>query len=553
MTLAAPLLALAVAAQVSPTSPQIRAADFARHVQRLSSDAFEGRGPGTAGEVKTVGYLVEQFSAFGLEPGGDVVDGERTWTQAVPMVELTPKGAPVVAATAASEDASLLFGRDVMVWSPVVEGAVSVDASEVVFAGYGIVAPEYEWDDYAGLDVRGKTVVVLVNDPGYATGDPELFRGRTMTYYGRWTYKFEEASRQGAAACLIVHEEGAAGYDWTVVLQSWGRPQLVLDAAADETPTEVEGWISRPAARALFTAAGRDLDQLSVRALERGAEPVALDATFSAQVDNAVRRIESDNVVARVTGRSRPDEAVLVCAHWDHLGVREGAANEDNVYNGAFDNATGIAAMLEIAEAIAAQDPAPERTVLFLATTAEEKGLLGSAFYASDPLVPLAKTVCGLNIDGVNTMGPLQDIAIVGYGASELDDDLRAVAAAQGRTVVPESSPEKGYYFRSDHFSLAKVGVPMLYTDDGTVGVERGEEWVRTQKERFLKDRYHRVTDEFDPEWDLRGAELDVRLFHALVRLWSSMPDVREWSPDSEFRAAREASLRGAAASGGGR
>ncbi|MEM1448714.1 MAG: M20/M25/M40 family metallo-hydrolase [Planctomycetota bacterium] len=526
------------------TTPPVLAADLASHIRTLASDEFGGRAPGTPGGEATVRYLIDRFASYGLEPAGEVLSGEQRWIQPVPMMELTPKGSPTVAATAGGTEVPLVFGRDVMLWSPVTRGPVDLVENEVVFAGYGIVAPEYGWNDYEGLDVAGKTVLVMVNDPGYATGDPELFRGSAMTYYGRWTYKFEEAARQRAAACLIVHEDGAAGYGWPVVLQSWGQPQLQLQGSSVDERTDVQGWITKDMAGLMLRAGGVDADAAFAAASTRQARSVEVDARFSTRIENQLRTIGSSNVAAKVTGATRPDETVLVCAHWDHLGTREGREDEDNVFNGAFDNATGTAAMLELAHAVASMDPPPSRTVLFVAMTAEEKGLLGSAWYAANPLRPLASTVCGLNIDGVNVLGPMEDVVIIGYGASELDDDLRAVAAAQGRRVVPESTPEKGYYFRSDHFSLAKVGVPMLFTGDGTVSVMHGEEWVTERKNEFLRKRYHRVGDEFDPEWDLGGAEEDVRLFQALVTLWANMPGGRSWSPDSEFRAARERSKK---------
>lgn len=525
------------------TAPAIRAGDIAHHIRVLSSDAFGGRGPGTEGETRTINYLTEQLSSFGVVPAcpGD------TWTQIVPMLQLTPDGSPTSSFSlpGAAEPTELLSGRDVMLWSPAIDGDIRVSDSQIVFAGHGIVAPEFGWNDYEGIDARGKTVVVLVNDPGFRTKDPALFRGSAMTYYGRWTYKFEEAKRQGAAACLIVHEEDAASYGWSVVLGSWGRPQLQLAGSIGEEPTKIRGWITLDAARSMMAAAGADLDALIAGASKRGARATETKATFEGALSNRVERLGSSNVVGKIVGAKFPDEAILICAHWDHLGTRAGNDDEDNIFNGAVDNASGTAALLELAQAIAAQGTAPDRTVLFLATTAEEKGLLGSAYYATDPVMPLAKTLCGLNIDVVNTLGPMEDIAVTGYGASDLDDDLRAVAAAQGRTVVPEATPENGYYFRSDHFSLAKVGVPMLYAGKGTTSKEHGADWVTKQNKDFGRKRYHSVRDEFDASWDLEGAAQDVRLYHALVQMWANDPRWREWSAGSEFRAARVKSLAG--------
>lgn len=535
------LLACALLPQAGESDPAIRADEIGHHIETLASDAFAGRGPGSGDEETTVQYVVDRFVEYGLTPGAG--DG---WRQTVPMLELAPEGAPTVSFTAGGEALETISGRDVMLWSPLASGEVRVEDSPVVFAGHGIVAPEYGWNDYEGLDVRGKTVVVLVNDPGFRRPGRDLFRGNAMTYYGRWTYKFEEAERQGAAACLIVHEDAAAGYGWTVVVQSWGRPQLQLASGRTEPTTKIRGWISLDAATALFGKAGQDLGALARAAVEPGEGRAALEGvTFDAALANRVSRTSSSNVIGKVTGSERPDEYVLVTAHWDHLGEREGREDEDNIYNGAVDNASGSAVLLELAHAVAAMDPAPARSVLFIATTAEEKGLLGSKYYAENPVVPLAKTVCGLNVDVANTLGPMEDIVVVGYGASDLDDDLRALAAAQGRRVVPEATPEKGYYFRSDHFSLAKVGVPMLYTNPGTTSVEHGADWVRAQNLDFERKRYHRVRDEYDPAWDLEGAADDARLFHGLLALWANDPRWRAWAPDSEFRAAREASLKG--------
>ncbi len=525
------------------SSPEIRAEDIARRIEMLSSDAFGGRGPGSEGETLTIDYLIDEFKRMGLAPGGE----GGAWTQAVPMVELTPQASP--ASNYVSDGGgttTLMHGRDVVLWSSLMEGDITVSSSDVVFAGYGIVAPEFGWNDYDGLDVQGKTVLVMVNDPGFATKDSSLFRGHAMTYYGRWTYKFEEAERQGAAACLIIHQEEAAGYGWTVVDQSWSRPQLQLGGDVRDRNLKVSGWIEGSAAAALVEAGGQDLVALGAAASKGGAKPVALEGVrFSAGFGNRMGRVRSSNVLASIKGSTKPNEFVLVCAHWDHLGTREGSSQEDNIYNGAVDNASGTAAMLELAEAIAAQPIPPARSILFLVTTAEEKGLLGSKYYAANPVVPLAKTVCGLNIDVANTLGEMKDIIVVGYGASELDQDLAAMARAQGRTIVPEATPEKGFYFRSDHFSLAKVGVPMMYTETGTTSVEHGQEWVTRQKADFTRKRYHKLSDEYNPDWDLRGAAQDVRLFHGLVNLWANDPRGREWSPDSEFRAAREKSLKG--------
>lgn len=529
-------------APVQPATPETSAAicaeDLAGHVRVLASDAFGGRGPGQYGEEKTVAYMIDRFKAFGLEPAGD--DGG--WTQAVPMRELTPIQAPSSSYEAGFGKQDLVFGRDVMIFSAAGTDPIALTNSPMVFAGYGIVAPEFGWNDYEGIDVKGKTVVVLVNDPGYASRDPELFRGNAMTYYGRWTYKYEEAARQGAAGCLIIHETGAAGYPWHVVVQGWGRPQLYL--AADEAapaPTPIQGWLTEAAAADLFKAGKHDLAGLMAAAQKPGAHPTALTISFTSFVHNTSRDLTSANIAAKIVGSEHPEETVLVCAHWDHLGDTQDGT-KDSIYNGAHDNATGTAALLELAEALANSPQKPKRTILFLSITAEEKGLLGSAYYARAPLVPLATTVCGINIDGLNSDGPMDDIVVVGYGASELDADLALAAIAQGRRVSPEATPEKGSYFRSDHFSLAKVGVPMLYTTAGTTSTEHGADWVTERRGDYVANRYHRASDEYHEDWDLSGAADDVRLFHALLARWANEPRWPAWAPTSEFLAARKAS-----------
>jgi Zn-dependent M28 family amino/carboxypeptidase len=422
------------------------------------------------------------------------------------------------------------------------DGPVEVEDSEVVFVGYGIVAPEYGWDDYAGLDVTGKTVVMLVNDPGYATGDEALFRGRTMTYYGRYTYKYEEAARQGAAAAFVVHEVGAAGYPWTVVVRSWGGASFGLDSGGAPGPTAIHGWITRDAATRVLGAAGHDLGALEARAAQRGARPVPSGIEGSFGLVNRSKRSLSKNVVGVLRGAERPDEYVLYTAHWDHLGNKPGAG-KDTIYNGALDNATGTAALLELAEAFGARER-PARSVLFLAVTAEESGLLGSQWYAEHPLYPLERTVAGINMDGLNVYGPMEDIVVVGRGASELDRYLADAATAQGRTLSNEPTPEKGYYYRSDHFNFAKHGVPMLFTAGGSVSRAHGRAWVQERETEYLTQRYHQPTDEYDPAtFDMHGAAEDVRLFEAVGRRIAGEGRWVAWSAGNEFEATRAASV----------
>jgi len=513
----------------------------AERTRRLASDEFEGRGPATRGEELTIGYLTESFAELGLEPGnGD------SWTQSVPLVSITADPSMRLRVEGAGGSVELEYGTEFMAWTQRVIDRSSIDASEMVFVGYGIVAPEYGWNDYEGVEVEGKTVVVLVNDPGYATGDADRFSGRSMTYYGRWTYKYEEAARRGAEGVLIIHDTGPAGYPWEVVRGSWSGPQFGLVAEdANLSRPAVEGWLTLDAARDLFRRASLDLDELSERAASGEFEAVPMDLRATLEIRNRIRRSESNNVIARLTGSERPDDVVVYMAHWDHLG-RDESLEGDQIYNGALDNATGVAGLLEIAEAFASLDRPPARSVLFLAATAEEQGLLGSAYYAEHPVVPLDRTVAAINMDGLNTFGPTNDITVVGLGNSELDDYLTDAAAARGRTVRPDPEPEKGFFYRSDHFNFARHGVPALDTDAGIDHVERGEEYGRRMREEYTAERYHNPSDEYDESWDLSGAVADLRLlFDVGYRLAqeSTWPD---WREGNEFRARRDSMMRNA-------
>ncbi len=519
-------------------SSQIAAEDFAAHVRTLASDEFEGRAPGTAGERKTTAYLVEQLERLGARPGnGD------SWFQSVPMVEVTSAldGAMTITFENGSEQA-FTPGEDLVLGSRRTVEQVGIDGSDLVFVGYGINAPEQEWNDYAGLDVTGKTVVMLINDPGFATQDENLFRGNAMTYYGRWTYKYEEAARQGAAGALIVHETRAASYGWDVVYNSWSGPQFDLPAGTDAEPLlAVQGWISGPAAERIFSAAGQDLQALVEAAKQRGFQSVALPAKASATVNNRVREATSNNVIGLIEGSERPDEYVLYTAHWDHLGRSFSAPGGDGIFNGAIDNASGVAGVLEIGAAFAAQRPAPKRSVVLLFVTLEESGLLGSRYYAENPVFPLAQTAAAINLDAMSVIGPSRDIVVVGYGNSNLDDHLRTTATAQGRVVVPEPTPENGFYFRSDHFNFAKAGVPALYAKGGQDHVEHGVEFGQAQAAEYNRLRYHKPADEYDPDWDLRGVVQDLEALYAVGRSIADEDSWPQWSPSSEFRAAGDA------------
>jgi Zn-dependent M28 family amino/carboxypeptidase len=407
--------------------------------------------------------------------------------------------------------------------------------------GYGIVAPEYDWNDYAGMDVRGKTVVMLVNDPGFASRDPALFNGTAMTYYGRWTYKYEEAARQGAAGALIVHETAAAGYPWDVVTGSWAGPQFDLGAADRNLHrTVIEGWLSREAAGEVFKRAGLDLDALARAAAQPGFRARPMDMSISVGVTNSISRSESRNVVGRIEGATHPEETIAYMAHWDHLGMDQ-ALDGDQIFNGAVDNASGLAGLLELAR-VFGRTARPERSLVFLALTAEESGLLGSQYYAEQPLYPLATTVAAFNMDGLNVDGPTHDVVVVGHGSSELEEYLAAAVAEQGRVIVAEPTPEKGFFYRSDHFNFASQGVPVLYAKSGVDHATGGVTYGRRKAWEYAALRYHKVSDEFDPEWDLRGAVEDLTLLYRVGLQLANSRAFPNWYPGNEFRALRDSS-----------
>ncbi|MEX2530846.1 MAG: M28 family metallopeptidase [Gemmatimonadota bacterium] len=514
------------------------------HIVTLSSDEFAGRAPSSPGEESTVTYLSDRFAALGLEPGND-----GSYSHDVPLVDITadPATASIrVGDPSGGEEIELDYPTDAVVWTTRVVEAAAVEDSEMVFVGYGIVAPEYGWDDYAGLDVEGKTVVILVNDPGYATQNPDLFTGNAMTYYGRWTYKFEEAARQGAAAALVIHQTEPASYGWETVRNSWTGPQFNLRPEDDNMGrVAIEGWLTEETTSAIFQQAGLDLPALQAAALEPDFSAVEMGLTFSSSVQNTLRTSDSRNVIAVLPGSEAPEEYFFYLAHWDHLGTDEAlqAAGEDGIYNGAVDNATGTAGLLLLAEAWAAREEPPRRSIVFLAVTAEEQGLLGSKHYGEGPIFPLSRTVAGLNMDGLNYFGPTHDVVVTGHGMSELDGIMEEVAAAAGRRVAPDPTPEAGYYYRSDHFELAKVGVPMIYPNHGIDHVERGVEYGRMRAAEYRAERYHMPTDEYDETWDLSGAVEDLRLYFSFTEAIVDSDTWPQWNEEAEFRAAREASL----------
>ena len=523
--------------------PEISAEDFSAHVRTLASDEFEGRAPGSVGEQRTVQYIQEQFQRLGLKPGnGD------SYLQEVPMVESEADPSAHLAVSAKDQALDFVFNTDMVIGTRSEQADVNLADSELVFVGYGVNAPEQNWNDYAGLDVKGKTVVMLVNDPGFHAGDESLFDGKRMTYYGRWTYKYEEAARQGAAAALIIHDDAGAGYGWDVVRNSWSGAQFDLPRAVDAEPRlPIQGWLSADAGQRLFAAAGLDLDALRSAANKPGFQSVAMNAKVSTQLKTRLREAKSHNVLGLLPGSAHADETLVYMGHWDHLGKHEGETG-DNIYNGAVDNASGVAGILEIAEAFVTQNPAPERSLLFLAVTLEESGLLGSKYYVAQPTAPLAKTVAVINLDAMPVLGPTRDMVVTGKGNSQLEDLLADIAGKQGRTLVEEDAPEKGYYFRSDHFNFAKAGVPALYAKGGTDNVEHGKEYVQQATQDYLLNRYHKPADEFDPNWDLRGVVQDLNALYGVGRQLAGSRDWPNWYEGNPFRAARDTSAEQRAA-----
>ena len=513
-----------------------------QHVRILSSDAFEGRGPATAGEQKTVAYIAEQMQAAGLSPGGDLKDGKRGWTQAVPLLRAEIAGTPTLSLNLGGTITTLTQGREISVRAAMT-GAKSVDFQDapLVFVGYGIHAPERNWDDFKGVDLTGKVAVVLINDADFETGTGD-FGGKAMTYYGRWTYKYEEAARRGAVAVMIVHETAPAAYGWATVKNSNTNVMFdIVRADAAKVHVPVESWIQRDVAAGIFSAAGLDFEGQKKLAQTRDFKPVPLGARFSARYGVKSEIITSNNVVGVLGGRSRPDEFVIHSAHWDHLGVGEPDATGDRIYNGAVDNATGIAALLELGRAYAS-GPRPDRSLVFLAVTAEEKGLLGSEYYAANPLYSTARTAGVINTDALGVAGEARNFSISGSAKLDLLDDLIAVAAKRGRQFSPDPRPEAGGFFRSDHFPFAKRGVPAISFGSGNDLVNGGVTRGRALAEAYTKDRYHQPADEWQPDWDLSGMAADLSMLFELGSNLANSTAWPNWSADSEFRSERDRS-----------
>jgi Zn-dependent M28 family amino/carboxypeptidase len=495
-------------------------------IKTLASDEFEGRLPTTKGEELTLDYLTSELKKAGVQPGNN-----GSFFQEVDLIQIT-----------AQDDMTLRMGENefaykenMVVGSKREVDTVTLEDSEVVFLGYGVNAPEYDWNDYAQTDVKGKTVIVLVNDPGYAMPDSDKFQGSTMTYYGRWSYKYEEASRQGAEAVFIVHETAPASYGWSVVANSWSGPQYgLVSPDKGESRVAVEGWLSREAAVKVFAEAGLDFDEQKQKALEGPyAQPLNLSASVT--VNNSIETSKSQNVFATIPGSELPDEHIIYTAHWDHLGKDE-SKEGDQIYNGAHDNATGTAAILEMARAFSSLENKPKRSISMLIVTAEEQGLLGSKYYAENPIIPLDKTIANINMDAMNVLGRTRDVSVVGMGKSELENYLREAAANQGRVLTQEDRPEAGYYYRSDHFSFAKLGVPALYAKGGNQPIDEETAQYRKRMNVLVTGCYHQVCDQYRDSWDISGITEDTQLLFEVGYDVANADTLPQWNPSSEFQ-----------------
>lgn len=542
-------LSFAVSAALAAETPQAAAAGaptfdgkrLSAEVKVLSSDEFEGRGPATAGETKTIDYVVGELKAAGVQPGGDLKDGKRVWTQAVPLTRSEIEGKPEIAIAVAGKTQTLTQGEQIAVRAAL-DGSktVAIDDAPLVFVGYGVKAPERDWDDFKGVDVKGKIVVALINDPDFESGQGD-FGGKAMTYYGRWTYKYEEAARQGAKGLLIVHETEPASYGWATVKNSNTNTMfdVVRDKPGDTHPT-MEGWIQRDFAVDLFKRAGLDFEALKKQAQTRAFKPVPLKGvTLSADYAVKSEVITSQNIVGRIEGRQRPDETVIYSAHWDHLGVGAPDAKGDRIYNGAVDNATGTAALIEIGRAFA-KGKRPQRSVVLLAVTAEEKGLLGSEYYSSKPLYPLGKTVAVINMDALDPTGPARDFTTAGSAKQDLLDELIATGQRWNLTYVTDPKPEAGHFFRSDHFPFAKRGVPAVSFGSGDDKVEGGKAAGDAAQKAYTADRYHQPADQWEASWTFAGMARDLEVLYTLGADLANSKRWPNWSPDSEFRGARD-------------
>ena len=518
------------------THYQFQVLDLEPNLIKLASDEFQGRRPFTAGEEITVKFLEDEFKKMGLEPGnGD------SYYQDVPMVSIVSKSAETMELKNSNSSVSITGFQDYVIWTQKTDSLVEIQDAEVVFAGFGIVAPEYGWNDYEGMDVKGKIVVVLVNDPGFGTEDASFFKGNTMTYYGRWTYKYEEAARQGALGCLIVHNTIPAGYGFNVVQGKHHQPILYLDDRGKENyKMGFEGWLTLPSAKKLFELAGKNDSELLAAARKPDFQGMSLGVNLSTSILVEAEYNISKNVVGKLTGKTKPEEYIIYSAHWDHFGIGKPDETGDSIYNGALDNASGTAALLALAKAFTT-DQTPDRSVIFLAVTAEEQGLWGSAYYAENPIYPKEKTVANINMDGINPYGKMKDVSIIGSGQSEMEDLLNVELEKLGRYSAPEPNPVAGYYFRSDHFNFAKIGIPALYFGTGIDHFEKGKEYGKQLQDEYVAVYYHKPSDEYDTSrWNLDGAVDDVQVLYNVGKSLANSDKWPGWKDGSEFKAVRE-------------
>jgi len=549
------ILLLAAAAFVfaaeSPTVPKaaadsITAADLLNHIKILASDEFEGRGPGSKGEELSVKYISDQFKALGLKPGNP----NGAYTQEVPLAGITTK--PTASFAVGDKKMELKFPDEYVASSARLENVIKIENTDVVFVGYGVVAPEFGWDDYKDVDVRGKTILMLINDPAIPDPadpsklDPKMFKGSAMTYYGRWTYKYEIAAQKGAAAAVIIHETVPAAYPYSVIISSWAKENFEIDAADKNAgAVQIRSWITLDVAKKLLADCGQDFDALKKAAITKEFRPVALNAKANFDLKQTVRPFKSRNVVAKVEGSDAKlkDEWVIYSAHWDHLGKHDDLPG-DKIFNGAADNASGVGGLLELATAFTKMKPASKRSVLFMATTAEEAGLLGAKFYAEHPMYPLEKTLADINMDGLSLWGKTRDIEDISFGNSDLDDMLAAATTKQGRVMNPNSQPEKGTFYRADNFEFSKVGLPSLYTGAGRDVIGKPPGFGQQKKDEYVAKHYHQPSDEVNPEWDLSGAAEDLRVLLDVGYRVANGDKFPEWKPGTEFKAKRDAMLK---------
>ena len=542
LTLAFPVIVLLFLGACNSSenqSYQIQKEDVESHIIQLSSDEFIGRKPFTEGEIKTLAYLEKAYQDLVVEPGnGD------SYFQEVPMVSIFSKPAPSMTITSNEKTLVLNGLEDYVIWTQRTDSLLTIDDAELVFAGYGIVAPEYGWNDYKNVDVKGKIVVLLVNDPGYGTEDVSLFRGNTMTYYGRWTYKMEEAAKQGALGTLIIHNSGPAGYGFNVIQNNWNTSRLALDLRNNPIyQTMFEGWITLPVAGQLFALAGLNESELFEKAKKSDFQAISMNLKASTSLEVDAKYDISKNVIAKITGSKYPDEYIIYSVHWDHLGIGTPDEKGDSIYNGAWDNASGTASLLGLAKAFKKEQP--ERSVVFLSVTAEEQGLLGSAYYAQNPVYPKEKTVANINLDGLNPYGKMKDVPIIGMGQSELEDILNVELEKSGRYATAESLPAAGWYYRSDHFNFAKIGIPALYLGIGIDHVEKGKAYGKELEEKYNSQVYHKPGDNYDPDkWDFEAMLGDVQLLYEVGKKLSNSNAWPQWKEGSEFKATREAYMK---------